>query len=287
MKKIGLVLVVLVSFLLVLPAQDVKFPRVSQGASVTQTIGLCDVTIKYHRPGVKGRQVWGELVPFDKVWRAGANEATTISFGCDVKVEGKDLKAGTYGFFMIPKQDNTATLIFSKQADIWGTYGYKEENDVLRIDVKTEKAKTCEWMVFYFVDLSDSAATGVLHWENVKWQFKIEVDTKGTVIGSAKKALGRYWRTPFMSARYAYEEGIKLEEALKWVEMSTAIETNFFNMELKAKILKKMAKTKKDHKTALKLLEKAIMLGKKLSARQQEYYLPKSKELLETWKKGK
>lgn len=285
MKKVGLTLLILVSFVFFLSAQEVKLPKPSPGASVTQTIGLCEVTISYHRPGVKERKIWGDLLPYDKIWRAGANEATTIDFGCDVMVEGKKLPAGKYGFFVIPNQDK-ATLIFSKQADIWGTYGYKEDQDALRIDVKTEKAKFCEWMMFRFVDLSDSGAAVVLHWENVMWKFKIEVDTKAAVMKSAERTFGRYWVAPYQAANYAFGKG-DLENAMKWVELSTKINQAYWNMVLKAKILKKMAKTKADHKKALKTLEMAIKLGAKLPPNQQETYVTEGKKLLQTWKTKK
>lgn len=286
MKKIGFILLILVSFIFFLSAQEVKLPRVSPGATVTQTIGLCDVTVSYHRPGVKERQIWGGLVPYDEVWRAGANEATTFRFGCDVKVEGHELPAGTYGFFVIPHQEK-ATVIFSKQSDVWGTYGYKEDMDVLRFEVQTEQAEFCEWMMFYFTDLSDSAASAVLHWENVMWKFKIEVDTRGTVMKSAARTFGRYWVSPYQAANYAYETDGNLDEALKWIELSTKVEETFWNVNLKAKIYKKMARTKADHKKALKTLEQAIMLGKKLNPEQQKTYVAPSEELLKTWKAEK
>jgi hypothetical protein len=286
MRKIGFILFILVVFTFFLSAQEVKLPKVSPGASVTQTIGLCDVTISYHRPGVKERKIWGDLVPYDKVWRAGANEATAIDFGCDVKVEGKKLLAGKYGFFVIPHQEK-ATIIFSKQSDIWGTYGYKKEMDVIRFEVKTEKAKFCEWMMFYFVDLSDSSATAVLHWENVMWKFKIEVDTQAAVMKSAARTFGRYWVPPYQAADYLFEADANLDKAVKWIGLSTKIEETYWNMFLKAKIYKKMAKTKADHKKALKTLEKAIMLGKKLTPQQQKTYVAPGEELLKTWKAKK
>jgi hypothetical protein len=285
MKRISLTLLILVLFVFFLSAQEVKFPRPSPAASVTQTIGLCEVTISYHRPGVKERKIWGDLVPYDKTWRAGANEVTTIDFGCDVTVEGKKLPAGKYGFFVIPHQDK-ATLIFSKQTDIWGTYGYKEEQDALRIEVKTEAAKFCEWMMFYFVGLSENAAAAVLHWENVMWKFKIEVDTQAAIMKTAEKTFGRYWVPPYQAADYAFGQD-NLEKALTWIELSTNIKEAYWNMALKAKIYKKAAKTKADHKKALKILEKAIQLGAKLPANQQETYVTESKELLKNWKTKK
>ncbi len=293
MKRFIVVLFILVVFVFSgldtptsLSAQEVKFPRVSQKAVVSQTIGLTEVVITFHRPGVKGRVIWGELVPFEKVWRAGANEATTISFSSGVKIEGNELPAGTYGFFYIPHEDGSATLIFSKQADIWGSYAYKEEMDALRIKVQTQQAEFCEWLMYCFTDLTDSSANACLRWEKVKAAFKIEVDTQGMILKSAEKTFDKYWSTPNQAATYAFDRGLD-NEARKWVELSTKIEENYWNMQLKAKIYKKMARTKKDHRNAIKIMEKAIMLGKKLRPDQQENYVTHSKELLNEWKTKK
>ncbi len=166
-------------------------PDVSQGATVSQTIGIDDeVTITYHRPGVKGRNVWegksdnpriGPLVPFGgdpRPWRAGANEATTISFTGDVLVEGEPLDAGTYALFMIPTEDEW-TVVFSENARQWGSFAYKEEDDALRVTVTPEEAPHEEWLAYGFEDLGPWSATAYLHWETVKVPFEIELADKG------------------------------------------------------------------------------------------------------------
>ncbi len=112
---------------------QLDLPLQSQGARVTQTIGITDITVNYHRPLVNGRKVWGELVPYGQVWRAGANLNTTITFANDVTVEGQPLPAGTYGLHMIPNQDQW-TIIFSKMHTAWGSFSYKESEDALRVD---------------------------------------------------------------------------------------------------------------------------------------------------------
>lgn len=148
--------------------------RISPKASVSQTVGFTDVTISYSRPGVKGRKIWGDLVPYDKVWRAGANEATKITFSTDVMVEGKKLSAGSYGFFVIPGKKEW-TLIFNKVADQWGAFEYNEAEDVLRINVKPEKNSFIEWLRYGITKTSDSAAIISLEWEKLKVPFKVEV----------------------------------------------------------------------------------------------------------------
>jgi hypothetical protein len=157
--------------------------RISPKASVTQTIGFTDVTISYSRPGVKGRKIWGGLVPYNKVWRAGANEATKITFSKDVMIEGKKLKAGSYGFFAIPSP-NEWTLIFNKVADQWGAFTYNEAQDAIRIKVKPVKINYWqEWMEYTFSDMNvqkagnNNSALINLVWEKLKVPFKVEVTT--------------------------------------------------------------------------------------------------------------
>jgi hypothetical protein len=148
--------------------------RISPKASISQTVGFTDVTISYSRPGVKGRKIWGGLVPYDKVWRAGANEATKIIFSTDVTVNGKKLSKGSYGFFAIPGK-NEWTLIFNKVADQWGAFEYNEAEDALRINVKPEKNDFTEWLRYEITKTSDSTAVVSLEWEKLKVPFKLEV----------------------------------------------------------------------------------------------------------------
>ncbi|HSP86824.1 MAG TPA: DUF2911 domain-containing protein [Ignavibacteriaceae bacterium] len=148
--------------------------RVSPKASVMQEVGLTEVKVDYNRPGVKGRTVWGELVPYNKVWRAGANEATIISFSSDVSIEGKKLPAGKYSFFAVPNK-NEWTLIFNKVAEQWGAFEYNEAEDALRITVKPQSNNFTEWLTYSFEKTGDKAATLNLKWEKIKVPFKIEV----------------------------------------------------------------------------------------------------------------
>jgi len=148
--------------------------RISPKAAVIQTVGFTDVRIDYSRPGVKKREIWGKLVPYDAVWRAGANEATKITFSTDVTVEGKKLKKGSYSFFAIPGK-NDWTIIFNKIADQWGAFEYNESEDALRVKVKTEKAIWQEWLSYTINKASDTSAVIRLEWEKIKVPFKVEV----------------------------------------------------------------------------------------------------------------
>ncbi|GIV46084.1 MAG: hypothetical protein KatS3mg036_0902 [Ignavibacterium sp.] len=149
--------------------------RVSPKAEVMQVVGFTEVRIIYSRPGVKGREIWGGLVPYNQVWRAGANEATKFIFSTDVLIEGKPLKAGSYSFFAIPGK-NEWTLIFNKVADQWGAFEYNETQDALRIKVKPEKSSVFqEWLTYTITRTSDYSAVIRLEWEKLKVPFKIEV----------------------------------------------------------------------------------------------------------------
>jgi hypothetical protein len=183
-------LVLALAFLLVLPsaatAQETKIPKSLKG-SVMQRLGAdTDITITYSRPGVKGRKIWGDLVPYGMApgnkysenkpypWRAGANEMTTIEFNKNVLIEGKPLPAGKYGIHMIPSEKDWI-IIFSKNSSGWGSFAYKQEEDALRITITPVKAPFQEWLEFGFDDLAGTSATAYLHWEELKVPFKIQL----------------------------------------------------------------------------------------------------------------
>ncbi len=192
MKRFGLtfgIVLCLVVFL-ALPSvgsgQEGKV-RASLKASVTQRLGTdADITIEYSRPGVKGRKIWGDLVPYGLApgnkysenkpypWRAGANENTTIEFKKDVLIEGKPMPAGKYGIHMIPSEKEWI-IIFSKNNSAWGSFAYKEEEDALRITVTPVKAPHQEWLAYGFEDLAGTSATAYLHWEQLKVPFNIKL----------------------------------------------------------------------------------------------------------------
>jgi len=170
------------------PAPRAPRAAASPMASVMQRIGPdTDVTITYNRPGVKGRKIWGELVPYGLApanqyapkpfpWRAGANATTTIEFSKPVKIQGKELQAGKYGLHMIPEQDKDWTIIFSKNSSGWGSFSYKEEEDALRVTVKpVAEAAFTEWLEFGFENLSATGATCYLRWEKLKIPFDLSL----------------------------------------------------------------------------------------------------------------
>lgn len=152
--------------------RDNSETRSSPNASVSQTIGTTQVTITYGRPGIKGRNIFGDLVPFDEVWRTGANESTAITFSENVVIEGQEVEAGTYSLYTIPSENEWTIILNSKLS--WGTQ-YDENQDVVRVKTKQEKGEKVEQFMIYFEDVTDTSAKAVLHWDTTKVPFTIEV----------------------------------------------------------------------------------------------------------------
>src|SRR5579872_7151601 len=162
-----------------------NLPRQSQHALVTQRIGITDITINYHRPLANGRPVWGKLVPYGEVWRAGANENTTVTFTDPVTIEGQTLDKGTYGLHMIPGE-NQWTVIFSKTSSAWGSFSYKQDEDALRVTVKPQAAEFHDTLTYDFDDVKPDSAVVTLRWEKVAVPFKVAVNVNELVAASIK-----------------------------------------------------------------------------------------------------
>lgn len=258
----------------------VKLPRISQKGQVMQTVGLTDVTITYSRPGVKGRVIWGELVPYDKVWRTGANEATTIAFSTDVKVNGQPLEAGTYSLHTIPTQGDW-TVIINRQADQWGSYAYNDSADALRLTVKPEPHAFQEWMGFSFPSIATDKATVALDWEKLRVAFEIQTNTVELGLAGARTAMANLAAddnsTAYRCADFAFQNNVALQEAAQWVDRSIAIKETWLNLRLKANMLAREGRTKE----AIGYAQRAIEKGKG-SAPEEE--LAKIEKLVADWK---
>ena len=228
-------------------AQLRNLPRVSPAASVTQRIGITDITISYHRPGVKDREIWGKLVPYNGriPWRAGANDNTTISFTHDVTIEGQPVPAGTYGVHINPTEGEW-TISFSKNHTSWGSFFYKPEEDAANVTVTPQEAEHAEWLNYGFQDLTDHSAVAYLRWEKLKVPFKIEVDVHEIVLGSIRNELRTIpafgWGGWFDAARYCLRNDILTEEAMGWIDESITREKNFRNLQVKSQLLAKGGK---------------------------------------------
>jgi hypothetical protein len=221
---------------------DLNLPDVSQAAEVKQRIALTDITVKYHRPLVNGRKIWGGLVPYGKVWRVGANENTTIEFSDPVSVEGQALPKGTYGLHMIPNPDSW-TVIFSKTNTGWGSYSYKQDEDALRVNVKTRPlAEMKDALEFEFEDLKPDSAAVTLKWEKLGVPFTVSIkDADQTLqnIRAQLKGRGQFtWQALDQAAQFCLARKIDLDEALRWADASIQNEERFDNLSTKADILK-------------------------------------------------
>jgi hypothetical protein len=233
------------------PLPLLRLPRVSQGAKVTQMVGLSEVTIYYHRPGVKGREIWGKLLPYGEVWRAGANEPTLFTFSDEVTIQGKKLPAGTYRFVTFPGQKEW-TVIFNSEVKNWGTM-YEAKYDTLKFTVMPEAGPNEEWLSFSFTDLTPSSAQVVLAWEKVRLGFKIEFNTLGKIQASVGN-----WQILNAAARYSLTDKVYTSEAMSWVDRSIAAEKNATNLGTKAELLAAAGNTKE----AIAMAEEAMALGK-------------------------
>jgi hypothetical protein len=253
---INKILYVLIAAVLIVSLVDaqapLRTPRVSQGAKISQTIGLSDISISYCRPGVKGREIWGALLPYDAVWRAGANEPTLITFSDDVTIEGKKLGAGTYRFVVIPSKTGGWALIFNSEVKNWGTV-YEAKYDTLKIMVNPETGSNEEWMSFSFTDLTPLSARVVLAWEKVRLSFKAEFNLLAKLQGSVGN-----WQVLNGAARFALDNKMYPEEGLSWVERSIALDKNARNLQTKAELLAQSGK----FDNAISLAEEAVKIAK-------------------------
>lgn len=205
-----------------LSAQGLQMPQPSTAQTLTQAFGLGTVTINYSRPNTKGRKIFGALEPYGSVWRTGANSATTITTTETIKVEGKELPAGTYGIFTIPNA-NDWTIIFNKGAKQWGAYEYKAEEDLFRVNVKPVKLKDkIETFTIQIADVYPTMAKLQLMWENtgVNINLTTEVDTK--VMAGIEEAMKGDKKPYFAAAQYYFENGKDLTKALEWATAAEA-----------------------------------------------------------------
>jgi tetratricopeptide (TPR) repeat protein len=221
-------------------APPLVLPKQSPRASVSQTVGLTTIGLTYDRPAVNGRQVWGALVPFDSVWRAGANENTVLELSSPARIGGQTLEAGRYGLHMIPTKADW-TIILSRQANAWGSFSYDPKEDALRFTATPAPGEMHERLTYTFDDPTDSVVVLTLRWEKLAVPFTIGVDTKTVVTDSLReqlRGLGRFFWQPWsQAAAWCAANGVNLEEASAWADKSIAMNENFTNLRVKAALL--------------------------------------------------
>ena len=257
-------------------AQGLTLPRGSQSASVSQRVGITDITINYSRPQVNDREVWGALVPYgmnnlgfgtakESPWRAGANENTTIEFSHSVNFGGTELDPGVYGLHIEVKEDGGATIILSNNSSSWGSFFYDPSEDAARQDVQTAEVPHREFLTFEFIEVDATSATAALIWEKKQIPFKIEVPVTEIVMASIKDELrtspGFNHANWNAAANYAMNNTEDMDLALSWADNAIAApfigQKNYANLQTKAGILAKMGKTAE----ADAVMQEAMPLG--------------------------
>jgi len=224
-------------------------PRGSQYSKIVQKVGLTEIAIEYSSPRVNDREVWGALVPYGETpfpWRAGANENTVVRFSTDVKVEGKDIAAGSYGLHFVPSESDWI-VIFSKDYQAWGSFNYNKENDALRVSVTPQSLQDKrEWLAYEFADKGNDYAVASLVWDKLRIPFKIEAAVHDLVLASFKAELmslpGFSWQGPMQAANYCLTNDVELEQGLVWADQAINNQKNFNTLSTKSGLLAKTGK---------------------------------------------
>jgi len=241
-------------------APRISFPAASPAATLTQRVGLTDIEINYNRPGAKGRKVFGGLVPYNQVWRTGANTATKISFSTAVKLNGTEIPQGTYELFTIPGV-NEWTVIIHQNLSQWGSYAYDQKNDVARIKARpVALAGHVETLDISLNDLRDESATLNISWENVRVPVALTVDVKSSLVPQIEELMASGAdRLPYaQAAMYYFENDLDLAKAARWMDAAIAAQPDaFFLVYRKALILEKMGDRAGALATARKSIEAA------------------------------
>ena len=261
---------------------QLETPLPSPHATVSQTVGVTKIEVVYSRPSVRGRTIWGELVPYDKVWRTGANAVTKITFDGDVTIEGQKLAAGAYGLYTIPGKTEW-TVIFNSVST--GGPDYVAEKDVLKVKVKPVPAEMKELFTIGFPAVTSEGATLAFSWEKLRVPVTIAVETKARFLANAKDAVAKAkaddWQTPLTAARYLYDNKYALDDAGKWLDKSIATKATFGNLSTKANALAADGKAK----DAIATAEKALAAGAAAEQKPSPEAIAALEKKIAEWKK--
>jgi hypothetical protein len=254
-------------------AQGITAPRTaSPGATVTQKIGISTVNVNYSRPSVKGREVWGALVPYgwnvqafgaqkEAPWRAGANENTVITLSHAATIQGTKVAAGSYGLFFVINKDNSGEVVLSKDFRSWGSFWYDPAQDVMRAKITVRDVPHTETLTYDFINSDKNSSELVLNWEKKQFPVKIEFPVDEIVMANAKEELksttGFTWQGYSSAANYALQNKINMEQGLKWIDQAIAQNKNFQTLQIKAGLLKETGKGDE----SAKLIKEALTLA--------------------------
>lgn len=260
-------------------AQQLELPRPSPSAKVSQMVGLTEVAVDYSSPAVKGRKIWGGVVPQNELWRTGANSATKLTFSKDVQIADKPVPAGTYALFTIPGKD-AWTVILNKNPNQGGTQQYKQELDQLRFQAKpvvNANGPVRERLTFLFNNTTESATTLELEWEKLRLAIPIKANTDAQVAAGIKNMEEGVWRPYNNAARYLLETKKDTEGAMRLVDKSLSLREDWYNTWTKAQILAQKGRSAE----ACPLAQKAKALGDKS---EQFFFADEVKKALVDWK---
>lgn len=239
---------------------QLKTPAPSPAQTVKQAFALSEITIDYSRPSVKGRSIFGDVVPFGKVWRTGANGSTKITFGEDVKVEGNDVKAGTYAIYSVPDKDMWEIMLYKDLTMGGDVSSYKKEDEVLRFKVKSSAlAANVETFTINVADVTSSKANIELQWEKTRVAFSVVADIDTKIMKNIENTVIKDTKPYFSAASYYYENDKDMKLALEWADKAVAANPKaYWVVLLKAKIQVKL----KDNKGANATATQALTLAK-------------------------
>ena len=261
---------------------QVTLPPVSPRAKLTQKVGLTDVTIDYSRPSIQGRKIFGDLVPYGKVWRTGANESTKISFAENVTLEGNRVAAGTYALYTIPGEDQW-TIILHKDITLWGSDKYDQTKDLLRFNVPAQKnPNNVEAFTIDLTNYTQNSADVELLWAKTTVKFRIETEVDERVMAEIEQRMKEEkepdYSLYYLAASYLYNNDKNLDQALQWINKSISIDPKYWTVHLKAKILAKQKK----YDQAIAAANESVFYAKKA---RNEDYVKLNQRYIAQWKK--
>lgn len=261
-------------------AQVLEPPLPSPGARVEQRVGIARFSVEYSSPAVRGRTIWGGVVLLGKRWRSGANRSTKLTASHDFTFGGAAVPAGAYALYTIPGKD-VWTFVLNREADAWGMPGPDAAKDVVRVKAKPELAPFRERLTYVFSEATDDSVRLDLEWERLRVPIVLKVDTPVNIAAGLEKFRGEVSRAHLDSARYLFDNGGELKDALSYAETSIALDPTWENHWLRAQILARQGKTGE----AVKAAEEARRLGKGDESFEQ-YYQPEVEKALRDWKKS-
>ena len=261
---------------------QVELPPISPRAKLTQKVGLTDVSFDYSRPSVQGRKIFGDLVPYGKVWRTGANESTKITFADNVTLEGNRVPAGTYALYTIPGADQW-TIIIHKDVSLWGSDKYNQANDLLRFNVPAQKnSNDVEAFTIDLTNYTQNSADVELLWARTAVKFRIETEVDAKVMAEIEERIKNQkepdYSLYYLAAGYLYNNDKNLPQALEWINKSISIDPKYWTVHLKSKILAKQKK----YDQAIAAANESVFLAKKA---RNEDYVKLNQRYIAQWKK--